>query len=114
MASKLQYHARAERPIVQMWLYDDDGELIDFSDPLYSFAMRIGNPGSTAVLNKTSGIVGAAGSGVAPTGSGNIQVYWDIAELDIEPGLYAWQLVATHTALDRVFDGTIQILDAID
>lgn len=115
VASKLTYNRRAERPIVQMWLFDESGTaLIDFSNPSYSFSFRVGKPGYSALLNKTIGVNGGVGSGVSPTGSGNITVTWDVGDLDLEPGLYQWQLTATITGLDRVFEGLIHILDEID
>jgi len=112
MSSKLSYHRNAERPAVKMWLVDDDGTLLDFSSG-YSFVLKIGFPGSTAVLTKSSGITGGAGVGIEPTGTQNVTIAWTGGELDITPGLYSWVLTATNSALDRTFEGTIQILDVI-
>lgn len=113
MGSKFTYHRNAERPGAKMWLYDDDGSLIDFSSG-YSWVLKIGNPGSTALLTKTSNITGAAGAGVEPTGTSNVTINWSAGELDITPGAYAWQLRATTSSLDRVFAGTFVILDDVD
>lgn len=108
MTKRLQYHTTAERPSVSMWLQDDDGSLIDFSTG-YTFSLKVGTPGSAAVLTKTTGIVGAAGAGVEPTGTPNITVAWSTGELAISPGIYTWQLTATSGGTDRLFEGTIRI-----
>lgn len=112
MSTSLRYYKNAERPEVKLWLVDDDGTLIDFSSG-YTFSFKIGNVGSTALLTKTSGITGAAGVGVEPTGTPNVTVTWAAGELAIAPGSYAWQLTCTTTSLDRVFSGTFKIQDTI-
>jgi hypothetical protein len=109
----IRYHATADRPALKLWLLDDDGALIDFSSG-YTFSFKIGVPGSTAELTKTSGITGAAGSGTEPTGTPNVTVTWSAGELAITPAQYTWQLTATNSSLDRVFTGDIQIVDTID
>lgn len=108
----LRYHTTAERPGVSMWLFDDDGTLIDFSSG-YTFELKIGTPGSTALLTKTSGITGATGAGIEPTGTPNITVAWGSGELDLTPGTYDWQLTATTASADRIFKGTIIISQVI-
>lgn len=112
MGTRLTYHRHAERPAAKMWLYDDDGTLIDMSG--YTFRFRIGKPGRTALLSKTSNINGIVGAGTEPTGTPNVTVTWTAGELDIEPGTYRWQLTATSSSLDRVFEGTFKILDEVD
>ena len=112
MASKFTYHRHSERPAAKMWLFDDDGTLIDMSG--YTFRFRIGNPGSAALLSKTSNITGSVGSGIEPTGSANVTITWAAGDLDIEPGVYSWQLTATTSSLDRVFEGVFQVLEEID
>lgn len=112
MGSTFIYHRNAERPAAKAWLQDDDGSLIDFTG--YSFVFKIGNPGSTALLTKSSNISGTTGSGVEPTGTPNITITWAAGELDITPGVYSWQLKATSSSLDRVFEGVFHILDDID
>jgi hypothetical protein len=113
MGSKFSYHRNAERPGAKMWLFDDDGSLIDLSSG-YDFVFKIGNPGATALLTKNSNITGAVGSGVEPTGTPNVFLSWSTGELDIEPGVYSWTLKATTSSLDRVFAGSFVILDDID
>jgi hypothetical protein len=108
----VRYHTTAERPSLGLWLIDDDGELIDFSSG-YTFALKIGDRGSAALLAKTSGITGAAGSGVEPTGTPNVSVEWTAGELDITPGVYTGQLTATVSGLDRVFEFRFEIIDVV-
>jgi hypothetical protein len=110
--STLRYHKTAERPSAELWLLDDDGTLVDFSTG-YTFSLKIGVKGSTALLTKTSGITGAAGAGAEPTGTPNVSVAWSAGELNLTPARYVWQLTATSSALDRVFEGTFEILDVI-
>ena len=112
MGSRFTYHRNAERPAAKLWLFDDDGTLIDFSG--YTHVFRIGNPGSTALLSKSTNITGAAGSGTEPSGTPNITITWTAGELDIAPGMYRWQLKSTSSSLDRVFEGAFHILDDID
>jgi hypothetical protein len=112
MGSKFTYHRNAERPAAKMWLFDDDGTLIDMSG--YTFSFKIGNPGVAALLTKTSNITGGAGEGIEPTGTPNITVTWAAGELDIEPGIYTWQLKASDSSMDRVFAGSFAVLDDID
>ena len=65
--SVLRYHRTAELPELAMWLEDDAGALIDFSSG-WSFELKIGTPGSPALLTKTTGIAGAVGAGSEPDG----------------------------------------------
>lgn len=112
MTTQLKYHTTAERPAAQLWLLDDDGSLIDFSSG-YTFTFKVGEVGSAAILTKTSGIAGAVGAGVEPTGTPNVTVTWAAGELAITPGLYTWQLTANTTGNDRLFEGTIRITGVI-
>ena len=110
---KLKYYRTAERPDIKLWLLDDDGELVDFSTG-YTFTFKLGTPGATATFTKATGITGAAGSGVEPTGAPNVTLTFAAAELDgLTAGLYTWQLRGTSGTLDRVYQGTFQLLDVI-
>lgn len=110
----LSYHKNAERPVAGLWIFGDDGDLIDFSSGDWTFTLKIGNPGQAALLTKSTGITGAAGAGVAPTGTPNIAITWAAGDLNLTPGVYLWQLVATTApALDRVFTGPITIRDVV-
>ncbi len=108
----VRYFSTAERPALQMWLFDDAGSLIDFSSG-YTWSFKIGTAGSTALLTKTASIAGAAGAGTEPTGTPNVVVTWTAGELALAAGTYQWQLKATNSSLDRVFAGTFVITDVI-
>lgn len=108
----ITYKKTADRPALKLWLLDDDGTLIDFSSG-YTFVFKLGNTGQAALLTKSSGITGAAGSGTEPSGTPNVTVTWIAGELAVTPGGYSWDLTATSSGLDRVFFGKIQILDVI-
>lgn len=110
----LRYFRTAERPDIKLWLLDDAGNLIDFSTG-YTFAFKVGDPGSTAVFTKTSGITGAAGSGTQTSGTPNITISFTAGELDSVPTTrsYTWQLKATTSSLDRIYQGKITFSDVI-
>lgn len=108
----ISYYKTAERPSLELWLVDDAGDLIDLSSG-YTFSLKIGEPGSAALLTKTSGITGAAGAGTEPDGTPNVTVAWTAGELALTPGVYVAQLTATTSSLDRVWTFPIQILDVI-
>jgi hypothetical protein len=109
----LRYYRTAERPDIKLWLADSNGNLIDFSTG-YTFAFKLGNPGTAADFTKTTGITGAAGSGVEPTGTPNITLAFTAAELDaLTAGAYLWQIRATTGGLDRYFQGPFHLHDVI-
>lgn len=110
--TRLSYHKNAERPAAKLWLFDDDGTLIDFSSG-YTFSFKIGVVGSAAVLTKTSNITGAAGSGTEPTGTPNVTITWTAGELALTPKVYTWQLVCSTGGVDRTFEGELEIRDVI-
>ncbi len=114
MADTLRYYRTAERPDIRIWLLDDNGNLIDFSAGGWTFQFKLGNPGKTATFTKTSGITGAVGSGVEPTGTPNITLTFTAAELDgLTAGPSLWQLRATTSGLDRYFQGPFHLHDVI-
>jgi hypothetical protein len=108
----VQYHSTADRPALELWVFDDDGTLIDFSAS-YTFVFKIGTPGSAALLTKSSGIAGAAGSGVEPTGTPNVVITWVAGDLALTPGNYTGQLTATTSSLDRVYTFPFTITNVI-
>ncbi len=112
MSGPLRYYQGAERPALKLWLQDDDGTLIDFATG-YTFELKIGLVGQAALLTKTAGIVGAAGTGVEPTGTPNVTVSWTSGELAITVGAYSWQLKATTGGLDRYFGGVFHVLASL-
>lgn len=104
MDSTLRFHTEADRPAASLWLFDDDGSLVDLSSG-YTFAFRIGS-GSTATIEKTSGITGAAGAEPVRTGTPNVVITWTSGELaDLDPGAQTWTLIATTGGLDRIWSG---------
>jgi hypothetical protein len=114
MTDKLRYHKTAERPDSKLWLLGDDGNLIDFSSG-YTFSFKIGRRGTAAVLTKTTGITGAAGSGGEPTGTPNVTIVYSAGEFAaVTPSpSYRWQLTATVGGLDRVFEGAFELVEVI-
>ena len=87
----VSYAQGADLPDLGIDWTDQAGELIDFSTG-YSFELRVGAPGESAALAKSSGITGAA---TAP----NVTISFDDDELsDLEPGHYMADLIATRTA----------------
>lgn len=113
MAKVLEYHRTAKRPDLKFWLTDDDGNLVDLSTG-YTFEFKLGSPGSTAVFTKTSGITGASGTGVEPTGTPNLTVSFSGTEMDsLSPGTYGWQVKATLSSLPRYWTGMFTLRDVI-
>jgi hypothetical protein len=115
MSNTLRYHTTASLPSSGTWLLDDDGALIDFATG-YTFSLKIGHKGSAAILTKTTGITGATGAGVEPTGTPNVVFAWSDAEFAGKtPGPYTWQLTCTATSggKDRVFEGRFELMDVI-
>lgn len=112
MSNRVAYASTADRPALNLWVYDDDGTLIDFSSG-WTFGFKIGATGTTALLTKTSGITGAAGAGSEPDGTPNVVITWSAGDLAIAPGTYTGQLTATSSSLDRVFQFVFQIYDVV-
>jgi len=113
MATTIHYFRTAERPDLKFWLQDDDGVLIDLSTG-YTFAFKLGQPGSAATFTKTAGITGAAGSGTESSGTPNVTVSFTAAELDaLTIGSTTWQLRATSGGLDRIYQGYFSLHDVI-
>lgn len=107
----LSYASTAERPDAHLWIFDDDGTLIDFSTG--TFSLKIGHAGTAAILTKSTGITGAAGAGVEPSGTPNVVIVWTAGELALTPGRYSGQLTWTVSSKDRVFTVSFQILDVV-
>jgi hypothetical protein len=117
MGDTLEYVITADRPAAELWLFDDDGTLLDLSAVGYTFSFKVGVPGEAALLTKSSGITGAVGAGEEPDGTPNCVVTWtagEIAASSLVAGrTYAFQLTATTTSLDRVFEGKFVVKKAI-
>ena len=112
MSSRVRYASTADRPALELWLWDDDGTLINFASG-YTFSFKVGIVGSAALLTKTSSITGAAGSGTEPDGTPNVTITWTAGELALTPGSYTGQLTATTSSLDRVFSFPFDVVDVI-
>lgn len=109
----LVYYRTSERPDIKFWLLDDDGTLVNFASG-YTFAFKLGSPGSAATFTKTTGITGAAGSGTESSGTPNVTISFTAAELDaLTAGPYSWQLRATTSSLDRIYQGQFTLNDVI-
>ena len=114
MIKGLQYGRGATAPNLALWLFDDDGELIDLSTA--DLSLRIGDRGVAALKEKTSGLVGAAGTGNAETDGSipNLFVVWASGDLDVPPGEYTLQITAdSGSNTPRYFFRDIEILDIV-
>jgi len=113
MVDELHYYKTAERPDIRLWLLDDAGALVNFATG-YTFELKLGIPGDAAVFTKTTGIAGAAGAGVEPSGTPNVVITFTAGELDNIPArTYTWQIRATNATLDRIYQGIAVIHDVI-
>ena len=110
------YYNAAENPI-KLWLRDPtlsaNGGLVDFTVGSWTFVMKLGVPGSAALLTKSSGIVGAAGAGVEPTGTPNLVATPTADEFIALSGVMVYQVRATSASADEFFQGQIQMLPVI-
>jgi hypothetical protein len=96
----LTYHRTAERPEAILTLPDG----VDVSAG-YTFSLKVGTPGSAALLTKTTNITG---------GDGQVTVAWTAGELAaLTAGVYSLQLTATTGGLDRVYECLLTIKDAV-
>lgn len=90
--NKVTYVQGADLPDLAINWYDRNKVLIDFTTG-YTFELKVGKLGQTALITKTSGFIASL---IAP----NLTVGWGTAgELNtLTPGLYKAQLKATRTA----------------
>lgn len=106
------YYRTAERPDLRMWLLDDDGTLLNLTG--YTFAFKLGVPGSAAIFTKTTNITGAAGAGTETSGTPNVVIQFTAAELDaLTRVVTSWQLRATTGGVDRIWQGRFDLRDVI-
>lgn len=112
MINPVSYYRTAELPSIRLWLRDDNKNLVDLTSA--SFVFKVGNPGSAAIFTKSSGITGAAGSGVEPTGTPNVTIAFSAGEWDsVAVGPAAWQIKATIAGQDRFWQGPFHLYDVI-
>lgn len=89
---KVEYIEGADLPDLAITWYDANNNLVDFSSG-YNFELKIGQPGKTALITKTTGIGGFA---TAP----NVVIAWSTTgELNTLPAdTYTAQLKAMRIA----------------
>jgi hypothetical protein len=98
-----------ERPDVRLWLTDDADTLVDLSSG-YTFELKLGVEESAAWFTKTTGMTGAAGAGVRPTGTPNLVLTFIAGELDsAQVGLTTGQIKATTGGKDRFWTCSVRI-----
>lgn len=103
----------ASAPSAGLWLTNSAGALVDLSTG-YTFTVKIGSPGSTALLTKSAGITGAVGAGVSPSGTPNLVIAWTAGELSAIPaGRYQLAVTATSGGLPRIWFTDIQLVDTV-
>lgn len=113
MSNVLRWASNAEDPNLRIWWYDDTGTLIDFSTG-YTWSLKIGTLGGTTLITKTTGITGAAGAGVEPSGTPNVVVQWAAGELNVTPGRYRLELTPTLASRQRdPYIATIEITQTL-
>jgi len=106
----LEYVQGAALPAAQLWLLDDVGALINLSSGVSAWEVKIFN--STRTLKtKSTGVVGAAGSGTEldPAGVPNATITWAVGDLSIPAGTHTLQLKATMSSLPRIWQMPILI-----
>jgi hypothetical protein len=89
---RVHYDRDSSDPPLQLWWLGQDRQLIDFS-AVAAWSLRIGIKGRAALVTKTTGITGAAGSGTEESGTPNVSIVFTASELDLlQPGTYDLQL----------------------
>jgi len=109
MAAYLEYIQGSDLPDAAITWRDRNNAIIDFSTG-HTFSLKVGTPGSAALLTKSTGITGAATSP-------NVTIAWATSgELNtLTTGVYSGQLKATRNSdsKDRYLPVDIRILPAI-
>ena len=107
MSFHLTYNQGVTTPSAKLWIYDDDGTLLDLS-AASGFVVKIGARKQAAKLSKSAGIAGAVGAGTEPTGTPNLVITWSGTELNIAPG--TWLIQVSMSSGARMWEGEIEIL----
>ena len=110
MSETVKYIQGADLPDLALTLTDSAGNVLALSSVAHSFALKVGTPGSAAVLTKTTGFTAAD---TAP----NLTVAWATSgELNtLTPDAYTMDVIATRTSdsKNRPFRFTLIIAPAI-
>lgn len=114
-SERLEYHRTAERPALEFWLQDADGDLLDLATgSTFEFKLGTIDGGPVTAFTKTTGITGATGTGTEYAGTPNVTIAFVAGELDpVAAGTYTWQLRVTTSGLDRVYQGWVDLLDVL-
>lgn len=95
---QLAYPQGTDSPDAVFWWLDYNDALINFSSG-YTFTAQILREDDTIVVNKTTGITGAAGAGSEPSGTPNLTLAWSNNQIDtLAAGRYTLRVVANNTA----------------
>lgn len=105
MSARLSYNRGVTSPSARLWIYDDDGTLIDLTGATLS--AKIGARGSAPKTTKSSGVTGTLGAGTEPDGVPNLSITWSGSDLDIAPGIYLLQIIQGSNA--RIWECEIEI-----
>jgi hypothetical protein len=107
----LIYVAGSVLPSAQLWWRDGGNNLIDFS-AASAWQVKIVDKTNRTLLTKTTGVTGAAGSGVEGLGVPNVVVAWAAGELDVSPGEHTLFVRATQAGAVRYLYRPITIVRA--
>lgn len=93
MASAVYYVGQDYPPLEIFWR--ENGQLLDFSDPTWSFVTTAGPKGQAPLFTKLTGTLGYTSHGGGPSATPNVIVSWT-NELNLLPvGRYVLQIQAT-------------------
>lgn len=97
-----EYFIGDELEPLQIWWYGNQSTLVDFSEP-HTYALKVASVSTptTTEFTKTSGIVGAIGTGNERSGTPNLTVNWvSTGELNAltSEGRYICEITATRTS----------------
>jgi hypothetical protein len=90
-----RYVAGGELAPTRLWL-TANGSLVDLSTGFTITAILA--RGVNVVLTKTTGIAGAEGAGIEPSGTPNCVISWAANQLELDPARYTLQVQARNGA----------------
>jgi hypothetical protein len=93
--SSIQYVQGSDLADLTIAWYDAKQQLIDFNAG-YSYQVKVGYQGQSALITKTAGITGA-------TTDPNLTIAWSVSDgfASLAPGFYILQVTATRNADGR-------------